>query len=126
MKFNDYLKELRSRRFQDTNKITKLLKFDRKIWRKIETGITPPPQKSVLKKFCILANCKIYEQNQLFALARKWTPSPLTNTVHHIITPSIELMKHYKPEEYELWYEAAIQENTPDYQHKYWGTNTTF
>ena len=121
MEFHNYLKELRARKFPDTNKITKLLKFERKIWRKIESGINPPPQRHILKKFCILVSCKMYEQNQLFALAKRWEPSPLTNTLNHIITPSVELMKHYKPEEYKLWYEAAIQENTPDYQHKYWG-----
>ena len=121
MKFNDYLKELRKRKFSDTDKITKLLKFERKIWRKIERGINPPPQKHILKRFCILANCKLYEQNQLFALAKKWEPSPLTNTMNHIITPSIELMKHCRPNEYDKWYDAALQENTPDYEHKYWG-----
>ena len=121
MKFNDYLKELRARRFLDTDKITKLLKFERTIWRKIESGINPPPQKHILRKFCVLVNCRIYEQNQLFTLAKKWEPSPLTNTMNHIITPSIELMKHCRPNEYDKWYNAALQENTPDYKHKYWG-----
>ena len=121
MKFNDYLKELRASRFPDTDKITKLLKFERSIWRKIESGINPPPQRHVLKKFCVLVNCKMYEQTQLFALARRWEPSPLTNTMNHSIAPSVDLIKQHKPEEYRRWVEAAIQENTPDYQHKYWG-----
>ena len=121
MKFNDYLKELRASRFPDTDKITKLLKFERSIWRKIESGINPPPQRHVLKKFCVLVNCKMYEQTQLFALARRWEPSPLTNTMNHSIAPSVDLITQHKPEEYKRWVEAAIQENTPDYQHKYWG-----
>ncbi len=121
MKFNDYLKELRSRRFPDTNKITKLLKFREESLEKNREWNQSATTKACTKKFCILVNCKIYEQNQLFALAKKWKPSPLTNTMNNILTPSVELMKHYKPDEYKLWYEAAIQENTPDYQHKYWG-----
>jgi len=121
MKFSSYLKELRSRRFRDTEKISKLLKIDRSIWRKIERGINPPPRKSLLHKFCLLINCKTYEKNQLYTLARRWEPSQDTNTVHHTITPAIELMKNLKPDEYRRWYDAAIQENTPDYENKYWG-----
>ena len=121
MKFNVYLRELRSRKFPDTGKLSKLLKIDRNIWRKIETGINPPPRKNLLNKFCLLINCKDYEKNQLYALARKWQPSELTNTMHHTITPTVELMKKIKPEEYRKWYDAAVQENTPDYEHKYWG-----
>ena len=120
MKFNEYLKELRSKRFTDTNKLSKLLKVSRNMWQKIESGINPPPRKSLLVDFCRLILCKEYEKNQLFALARKWEPSEKTNTTNHIITPAVELMKHYRPEEYERWYQAAIEVNTPDYPHKYW------
>ena len=121
MKFNDYVKELRSRKFPDTDKLSKLLKINRSIWRKIESGINPPPQKHILNKFCQLINCKDYEKNQLYALARKWKPSKLTNTMNHTITPTIGLMRQIRPEEYQKWHDAAIQENTPDYEHKYWG-----
>ena len=41
--------------------------------------------------------------------------------MHHTITPAVKLMKKIKPEEYQKWYDAAVQENTPDYEHKYWG-----
>jgi len=111
---------LRSKKFADTNKLSKLLKVSRNMWQKIESGINPPPRKSLLVDFCRIILCKEYEKNQLFALARRWKPSKKTNTTNHIITPAIELMKHYKPEEYQRWYEAAIEVNTPDYPHKYW------
>ena len=120
MEFNEYLKELRSKKFADTDKLSKLLKVSRNMWQKIESGINPPPRRSLLVDFCRLILCKEYEKNQLFALARRWKPSKKTNTSNHIITPAIELMKHYKPEEYQRWYEAAIEVNTPDYPHKYW------
>ena len=121
MKFNVYLKQLRSQKFPDTNKLSKLLKINRSIWRKVESGINPPPQKHILNKFCLLINCKDYEKNQLYALARTWKPSKLTNTLTHTITPSIGMMKKLKLEQYQKWYNAALQENTPDYEHKYWG-----
>ena len=114
MEFNEYLKELRSKKFADTNKLSKLLKVSRNMWQKIESGINPPPRRSLLVDFCRLILCKEYEKNQLFALARRWRPSKKTNTSNHIITPAIELMMHYKPEEYQRWYEAAIEVNTPD------------
>jgi len=120
MEFNEYLKELRSRRFKDTNKLSKLLKISRRIWQKIESGINPPPRKSLLVNFCQLVLCKEYEKNQLFALARKWKPSDKTNTSNHVITPTLELMKHMRLEEYRRWHDAAIEANTPDYPHKYW------
>jgi len=112
MKFHNYLKELRARKFSDTNKITKLLKFDRKIWRKVETGINPPPRRSILNKFCVLVAALSYEQAQLFALARLWEPHADTNSGSHNL-----LDKNSSPE----WIEAMRKENTPDYEHKYWG-----
>ena len=120
MEFHEYLKELRSRRFKDTDKLSKLLKISRQMWQKIESGINPPPRRSLLVNFCQLVLCKEYEKNQLFALARKWKPSNKTNTSSHVITPALELMKHMRPEEYRRWHDAAIEVNTPDYQHKYW------
>ena len=120
MEFNEYLKELRSKKFADTNKLSKLLKVSRNMWQKIESGINPPPRKSLLVDFCRLILCKEYEKNQLFALARKWEPSKKTNTANHVITPALELMKQMKSEEYRKWRDAALAANTPDYQHKYW------
>ena len=81
-------------------------------WRKIERGINPPPQRSVLKKFCVLAATLSYEQAQLFALARQWKPHIDTNSGHHNL-----LDENSSPE----WIDAMTQENTPDYEHKYWG-----
>ena len=121
MEFHTYLKSLRLKHFSDTNKISKLLKIPRNMWRKIEKGINPPPRKSLLIEFCRFVYCKDYEKNQLFTLARRWQPSPHTNTVNEILSPSIELMKKMKPEEYRKWHSAAIEANTPDYPHKYWG-----
>jgi len=66
----------------------------------------------------------IYTWNEISQLLKRTQSTEVFRykyTMNHVITPSVELMKHYKPEEYKLWYEAAIQENTPDYQHKYWG-----
>lgn len=120
MEFHEYLKELRSRRFSDTNKLSKLLKVSRTMWQKVESGINPPPRKSLLVNFCQLVLCREYERNQLFALARRWGPSNKTNTPHHVITPSLESMKQMRPEEYRRWYDAAIEANTPDYPNKYW------
>ena len=65
MEFNEYLKELRSKKFADTNKLSKLLKVSRNMWQKIESGINPPPRKSLLVDFCRLILCKEYEKNQL-------------------------------------------------------------
>ena len=120
MEFHEYLKELRSKKFADTSKISKLLKVSRNMWQKIESGINPPPRKSLLVDFCRIVLCKEYEKNQLFALAKKWKPSNKTHTPKQVITPALELMKQMKPEEYKRWYDAAIAENTPDYNNKYW------
>ena len=120
MEFHEYLKELRSKKFADTSKISKLLKVSRNMWQKIESGINPPPRKSLLVDFCRIVLCKEYEKNQLFALAKKWKPSNKTHTPKHVITPALELMKQMKPEEYKRWYDAAIAENPPDYNNKYW------
>tara|TARA_R110002020_G_scaffold398277_1_gene608353 strand:+ start:296 stop:658 length:363 start_codon:yes stop_codon:yes gene_type:complete len=120
MKFNEYLTELRKRKFDTSKKICLLLKVEQSMWRKIEKGINPPPRKTLLQKFSYLANIKKYEENQLYALARRWEPSLDTNKPAAIITPSIEMMKKLKPQEYNRWFEAAIEANTPDYKNKYW------
>lgn len=112
MKFHIYLKELRCRRFADTRKMCIILGVTKETWRKIERGINPPPRRSVLRKFCMLVSILSYEQSQLFALARKWEPHEDTNSGNHEL-----LDKESSPE----WREAIIQENKPDYEHKYWG-----
>ena len=122
MEFHTYLKSLRLRRFSDTNKISKLLKISRNMWRKVEKGINPPPRKSVLIEFCRFVLCRDYEKNQLFALARRWKPSPKAHTLDTLLSPSAEMMRLMKPQEYRKWEDAALEANTPDYPHKYWGT----
>ena len=82
------------------------------MWRKVERGINPPPQRSVLRKFCVLVNALSYEQAQLFALAIKWEPHKDTNSGHHRLLNKNSNSK---------WIEAMTEENKPDYDHKHWG-----
>ena len=89
-----------------------MLGVPKEMWRKIERGINPPPKVSVLRKFCVLTAALSYEQAQLFALARQWSPHTDTNSGHH------NLLDQNSSSE---WIEAMTQENTPDYEHKYWG-----
>ena len=112
MKFHLYLKQLRRQRFKDTKKMCIILGVPKDTWRKIERGINPPPKISVLRKFCVLVAALSYEQAQLFALARQWTPHTDTNSGQHTL-----LNKDSNSE----WTTAMMQENTPDYEHKYWG-----
>ena len=112
MDFNQYLKHLRIKRFKDTGKMCIILGVPKEVWRKIERGINPPPRKSVLMKFCVLAGVLSYEQAQLFALARRWEPHEDTNSLNHALLDKDSNLK---------WIEAISQENTPDYEHKYWG-----
>ena len=112
MKFHEYLKQLRKQRFKDTKKMCIMLGVSKDVWRKIERGINPPPQRSVLLKFCVLIAALSYEQAQLFALARRWEPHTDTNSGNHTL-----LDKDSNPE----WVEAMTQENSPDYEHKHWG-----
>jgi hypothetical protein len=112
MKFHLYLKQLRRQRFKDTKKMCIMLGISKDVWRKIERGINPPPKRSVLSKFCVLVAALSYEQSQLFALARKWEPHADTNSGYHTL-----LDRDSNSE----WVEAMTQENTPDYEHRYWG-----
>ena len=89
-----------------------MLGVTREMWRKIERGINPPPKKSILRKFCVLVTVLSYEQSQLYALARRWEPHEDTNSGRHTL-----LDKNSSDE----WRLALIQENKPDYEHKYWG-----
>ena len=112
MNFHTYLKELRIKRYTDTKKLCIMLGVSKDVWRKVERGINPPPQRTILKKFCLLVHALSYEQNQLFALARKWEPHKDTNTINHTLI---------NKESNSDWIEAIVRENRPDYEHKYWG-----
>ena len=93
-----------------------MLGVTKDMWRKIERGINPPPKKPILRKFCLLAGTLSYEENQLYALARIWEPHEDTNTGNHQL-----LDKNPNPK----WAEALVQENTPDYENKYWRKRNT-
>ena len=112
MEFHNYLKQLRIKRFKDTKKMCIILGISKDVWRKIERGINPPPKQSALRKFCVLVAALSYEQAQLFALARQWKPHTDSNSGHH------NLLDENSSSE---WIEAMTQENSPDYEHKYWG-----
>lgn len=111
MKFHTYIKEYRRRYFKDSDKFCKILGVSKSMWRKVERGINPPPKKSVLRKFSFLCHMLNYEEQQMYALARRWKPSPDTNSCNH------NLINKNSSEE---WKRAIIKENTPDYEHKYW------
>ena len=100
------------KRFKDTKKMCTMLGVTKDMWRKVERGINPPPRKSLLRKFCILTAALSYEESQLFALARQWKPHIDPNSGNHNL-----LDKSSNSE----WREAMTEENTPDYEHKYWG-----
>ena len=84
------------------------------MWRKLERGINPPPKRILLSRFCLLANVKEYEKNQLYALAKRWEPHKDENTQKH------NLWNENLGAE---WLEALLEENTPDYPNKYWSKN---
>ena len=111
MKFNDYILEHRRKHYKDLKKFCKIIGVDQSMWRKIERGINPPPKRTLLKKFANLVYMLGYEEQQMYALARRWEPSEDTNTGNHI------LINKDSPVE---WRERMIRENTPDYDHKYW------
>ena len=100
MKFNEYVKQQRIKYFKNLEKFCKIIGVEKSMWRKIERGINPPPKKTLLKKFANLTHMLGYEEAQMYELARRWTPS-----------------EDSKAE----WRQALIQENTPDYEHKFWG-----
>ena len=89
-----------------------MLGVSKEVWRKIERGINPPPRKSLLRKFCLLVCALSYEENQLYSLAKRWEPHKDTDTANHQLLDSTA-----KPE----WKEAILEQNRPDYSHKYWG-----
>jgi len=112
MKFNEYIKQYRLKYFKNLDKFSKILGVEKAMWRKVERGINPPPRKTLLKKFAGLTYMLAYEEAQMYELARRWTPSEDTNTGNHI------LLSEYSKAE---WRDALVKENTPDYEHKFWG-----
>ena len=112
MKFHTYIKEIRLKYFKDLTKFSKILGVEKRMWRKVERGINPPPKRSLLKRFANLTHMLSYEEAQLHELARRWEPSPDTNTNNHIL-----LSDASKAE----WRQALLEENTPDYENIYWG-----
>tara|TARA_B100000287_G_scaffold431647_1_gene489319 strand:- start:2150 stop:2500 length:351 start_codon:yes stop_codon:yes gene_type:complete len=108
--FHIYLKILRTRQFKDSRKFCKIMGVDRNMWRKLERGINPPPRRSILKKFCNLVHALSYEENQLYSLARRWRPHEDTHTNNHTLSENKD------PE----WQKAILDQNTPDYEHKFW------
>ena len=112
MKFNEYVKQYRLKYFKNLDKFSKILGVEKAMWRKVERGINPPPRKTLLKKFAGLTYMLAYEEAQMYELARRWTPSEDTNTGNHI------LLSEYSKAE---WRDALVKENTPDYEHKFWG-----
>ena len=112
MKFHKYIREFRLKYFKDLKKFSIILGVDQSVWRKIERGINPPPKKTLLRKFARLTNMFVYEEQQMYSLARRWEPSPDTNTTNHILLSDASKVE---------WRDALIEENTPDYEHKFWG-----
>ncbi len=100
------------KKFKDMSKFAKVLGIEKIMWRKIERGINPPPRKSLLRRFAILTHMRGYEEQHMYALARRWKPSPNTNSANHNL-----LFDSSRSE----WVEAMTQENQPDYDHKHWG-----
>ena len=111
MEFHRYIKEYRTKYFKDMGKFAKILGIGKVMWRKIERGINPPPRRSLLRRFAFLTHMKGYEEQQMYALARRWKPSPDTNSANHTLLSESSRVE---------WREALIAENTPDYPHKYW------
>ena len=112
MKFNEYVKQQRIKYFKNLEKFCKIIGVEKSMWRKIERGINPPPKRTLLKKFANLTHMLGYEEAQMYQLAKRWIAAEDTNTGNHI------LLSEYSKAE---WRQALVQENTPDYEHKFWG-----
>jgi len=57
---------------------------------------------------------------ELFALAKRWKPSPNTNRPHELLVPPAEAISILGEREYNRRMEAAYEANKPDYQHKHY------
>tara|TARA_B100000427_G_C15241389_1_gene477972 strand:- start:210 stop:560 length:351 start_codon:yes stop_codon:yes gene_type:complete len=106
MKFHTYIKSFRQKYFKDSAKFCRIIGVQKTMWRKVEKGINPPPKRSLLKKFSVICHMLHYEEQQMYALARRWKPSPDTNSSNHTL-----IDRKSSPE----WIQAIVEENTPDY-----------
>ena len=92
LEFHKYLKDMRVRYTSNTRKLCLILKLPHTAWSKIERGINPPPKPTILKLFSRVVQCKSYEEVELFALAKRWKPSPNTNRPHELLVPPAEVI----------------------------------
>ena len=120
LEFHKYLKDMRVRYTSNTRKLCVILKLPHTAWSKIERGINPPPKPTILKLFSRVVQCKNYEEVELFALAKRWKPSPNTNRPHELLVPSAEVISVLGEREYNRRMEASYEANKPDYQHKHY------
>ncbi len=118
--FHNYLKDLRARHTNNTRKLCIILKINHMAWSKIERGINPPPKVSILKFFARVAQIRSYEEVELFALAKRWKPSPNANRPHKLLVPPAEAIPILGEREYNRRMEAAYEANKPDYEHKHY------
>ena len=120
LEFHNYLRDLRVRYTSNTRKLGMILKVKHTAWSKIERGINPPPKASILKLFARVVQTKSYEEVELFALAKRWKPSPNTNRPHELLVPPAEAIPILGEREYNRRMEAAYEANRPDYEHKHY------
>ena len=120
LEFHKYLKDMRVRYTSNTRKLCVILKLPHTAWSKIERGINPPPKPTILKLFSRVVQCKNYEEVELFALAKRWKPSPNTNRPHELLVPPAEVISILGEREYNRRMEASYEANKPDYQHKHY------
>ena len=120
LEFHKYLKDMRVRYTSNTRKLCLILKLPHTAWSKIERGINPPPKPTILKLFSRVVQCKSYEEVELFALAKRWKPSPNTNRPHELLVPPAEAISILGEREYNRRMEASYEANKPDYQHKHY------
>ena len=120
LEFHKYLKDLRVRYTSNTRKLCLILKIPHTAWSKIERGINPPPKPKILKLFSRVVQSKSYEEVELFALAKRWKPSPNTNRPHELLIPPAEAIPILGEREYNRRMEASYEANKPDYQHKHY------
>lgn len=120
IEFHTYLRDLRMRYTSNTRKLGMVLKVKHTAWSKIERGINPPPKPSILKFFARVVQAKSYEEVELFALAKRWKPSPNTNRPHELLIPPAEAIPILGEREYNRRMEAAYEANKPEYEHKHY------
>ena len=108
LEFHIYLRDLRVRYTSNTRKLSMILK------------VKHPPKPSILKLFARVVQAQNCEEVELFALAKRWKPSPNTNRPHDLLLPPAEAIPILGEREYNRRMEAAYEANKPDYQHKHY------